>query len=134
MSAPVVGVGAVAVRDGRLLLVRRGRGMAAGQWALPGGKLEAGETIVAAVARELREETGLEGDVGELCGVAERIGEGYHYVIVDHWVTVDADATPQAGDDADEVAWASRADLDALPLVNELVEWLDTHHVLHHLR
>lgn len=129
---PTVGVGAVVVRGGRLLLVLRGRGVAAGRWALPGGRLEPGETLAQGVARELAEETGLHGEVRGLCGVAERHGDGYHYVILDYWVDAPA-GEPVAADDAAAVRWASRADLDRLPLVGLLAAFLAEHTVLDHL-
>lgn len=129
---PQVGVGAVCVRDGRLLLVRRGRGPAAGLWSLPGGRLEHGETLAEAVARELREETGLRGIVGPLCGVAERIFDDLHYVILDYWVRVPP-GEAVAADDADDVLWATRATLDGLEVVPRLVEFLSDHDVLVHL-
>jgi len=125
---PEVGVGAVCIRSGRLLLVRRGRGVAIGAWSLPGGRLEFGETITDGIRRELREETGLHGTIGALCGIAERVVDGHHYVIVDHWVSVD-DAEAEAADDADDVVWASRADLNRLQLVTQLREFLDAHRV-----
>lgn len=125
---PEVAVGAVAVRDGRLLLVRRGRGAAVGHWALPGGRVEHGETLSAALQRELREETGLRGRVGALCGIAERFLDGAHYVILDYWVEVEG--APVAGDDAAAVRWVSREDLASLDLVTGLIDFLEDHGVL----
>jgi 8-oxo-dGTP diphosphatase len=129
---PEIAVGAVCVRDGRLLLVRRGRGVATGRWALPGGRVEAGEVLAEAVLRELAEETGLAGTLGTLCGIAERIGDGHHYVILDFWVEPAAgEAT--AGDDADAVMWAARSDLDRLDLAWRLTEFLADHGVIDRL-
>lgn len=132
-QAPVVAVGAICVRDGRLLLVKRGRGAAAGQWAVPGGRVDFGEPLAEAVRRELREETGLTGTVGALCGIAERRAGGHHFVILDYWVNV-ASGDAVAADDADEVIWASRTDLDRLPLVPLLTVFLAEHGVLDQLR
>jgi 8-oxo-dGTP diphosphatase len=98
---PVVAVGLVARdRHGRLLLVERANPPAKGRWSLPGGRVEPGETIAAAAARELHEETGLRAAVGEVAGVVERIGEGHHYLIVDLWAELADDAVPVAGGDA----------------------------------
>jgi 8-oxo-dGTP diphosphatase len=98
---PAVAVGLVARdRAGRLLLVKRANPPAKGRWSLPGGRVEAGETIVEAAVRELREETGLEATVGEVAGVVERIGEGHHFVIVDLWAELAGGAVPAAGGDA----------------------------------
>ncbi|HVL98971.1 MAG TPA: NUDIX domain-containing protein [Egibacteraceae bacterium] len=132
-AAPEVAVGAVCVRDGRLLLVQRARGSHAGRWAVPGGRVEAGESLAAAVTRELAEETGLRGRVTGLCGVAERCVDGHHWVILNHWVAV-GPGEPVAADDAAAVRWAGRdalASLDAVPL---LVEFLTDHGVLARLR
>lgn len=128
MPRPEVAVGGVCVRDGRLLVVQRGRGVATGRWSLPGGRVEPGETLATAVSRELREETGLDVEVGPLCGIAERISERAHYVILDYWVSASGTAT--AGDDAAAVAWVDRAGLDALDLVDGLIEFLTTNGVL----
>lgn len=126
-------VGAV-VHDeaGRLLLVLRGRPPAAGTWSLPGGRVEPGEDDVTAVAREVLEETGLLVDVGTLVGVVEREGlSGSLYVIADYACVVVGGALV-AGDDADDVTWATLADLGALPLAPLLREALTGWDVLPH--
>lgn len=126
-----VAVGAVVVVDDRLLLVRRGRGVAIGRWSVPGGVVEPGELLAEAVVRELREETGLEGVCGPLVGVVERFVEGRHYVILDHRVTLlDPGATPVAGDDADDVAWVPRHEVAEWQLVDGLAEFLHDHDVI----
>jgi 8-oxo-dGTP diphosphatase len=128
-----VAVGAVCVQAGRILLVKRGRGAAVGQWSVPGGRVDAGESLADAVRRELREETGLDGTVRSLCGIAWRQISGHRFLILDYWVDVTTDdACP--GDDADDVVWASRADLDRLELVPLLREFLVEHGVVDRLR
>src|SRR4051812_23949397 len=108
---PQICVGAIAVDSGALLMVRRGRAPAAGEWSVPGGRVEAGETLAEAVVRELAEETGIEGVCDELIGWVERIGADHHYVILDFGVTV-LDATePVAGDDAAEAEWVPLEDV-----------------------
>jgi 8-oxo-dGTP diphosphatase len=121
---PTLGVGAVVVDHDRLLLVRRGRGPAQGEWSVPGGKVERGETLVEAVTRELREETGLEGVCGRLLGWAERIEPDSHYVIMDFEVTLVGDDRPTAGDDAAEAAWVELHEVVDRPLVEGLAELL----------
>lgn len=113
-EAPLVGVGAVVVKEGRVLLVRRGNEPLKGHWTLPGGMLEVGETLVQGVAREVREETGLEVEVGELVELLDRIHrEGgrarYHYVIADYLCRVTGGEL-RAASDADAVRWVERAE------------------------
>ena len=112
--APLGGVGAVVVDEGRVLLVRRGTEPLKGQWSLPGGLLELGESLTAGVVREVREETGLMVETVELIELLERIhreGERvrYHYVIADYLCRVTGGAL-QAATDADAVRWAERAE------------------------
>ena len=127
---PEVAVGAVVVHDDHLLLVRRGRGVAQGEWSLPGGRVEAGELLAEATVRELREETGLEGICGELVGVVERFIDDHHFVILDFAVTVLDDREPVAGDDAAEVAWVPLSDVAECRLVDGLAEFLHQHGIL----
>lgn len=127
-NSPEVAVGAVVLRADEILLVRRGHGAAAGEWSIPGGRVRPGEPLAAAVARELYEETGLEGVVQRFLGWAERMGDdpaAYHYVILDFAVDLlDPDATPQAGSDAAEAAWVAQSQLGELQLVDGLLEFL----------
>jgi 8-oxo-dGTP diphosphatase len=128
---PQVCVGAIAVTDDdRILLVRRGSWPAAGQWSVPGGRVEAGETLAEAVVRELNEETGLEGVCDELVGWVERIGEGSHYVILDFRVTLMDQGEPRAGDDAAEARWVPLEEAADLPLVEGLAEFLHDNGIL----
>jgi len=128
---PEVAVGAIVVVDERLLLIRRGRGVAVGLWAVPGGRVRHGELLAEAVVRELAEETGMEGVCGPLVGVVERFVEGRHYVILDHRVTLlEPDAALQAGDDAADVAWVPLDEVAEWPLVDGLAEFLHDHGIL----
>lgn len=113
---PVVGVGGVVIFKGRALLVRRGRAPFQGEWSIPGGMLELGETILEGVRRELREETGIDAEVIELLEVFERIAlddagkPQYHYVVLDYFCEP-LSGEARAGSDAAEVAWADEAEL-----------------------
>lgn len=125
-SAPVVGVGGVVVHEGRVLLIRRGKQPLYGRWVVPGGTVELGEPLAAALVREMHEETGLEVEPFELLTVFDRIerdGErvAYHYVIVDYlcrWRSGEA----RAGSDALEVAWALPQELERYDLPAKALE------------
>ncbi len=112
--APLVGVGAVIVHEGRVLLVQRGREPMKGRWTIPGGLVEIGEALDAAVVRETLEETGLEVEPIELVELLDRIHreEGrvrYHYVIADYLCRV-VGGTLASADDAAAVRWVERAE------------------------
>jgi 8-oxo-dGTP diphosphatase len=127
---PEVCVGAVALDRGCLLLVRRGRGPGEGRWSVPGGRVEAGERLGAAVRRELREETGLDGRCRRLLGWAERIGPDHHFVILDFLVDVVGTGPPVAGDDAEAAEWVPLDELEQRPLVEGLAAFLRDHGVV----
>jgi 8-oxo-dGTP diphosphatase len=120
---PVVGVGGVIIDNGRALLIRRGSEPLRGEWSIPGGTLELGESLKEGVARELHEETGLEVRVLELIEVFDRIFPGeslqpseqnhpprFHFVIVDY-LCERIGGEPRAGSDVTDVAFATEEEL-----------------------
>jgi 8-oxo-dGTP diphosphatase len=118
---PFVGVGAVIVEHDRVLLIRRGQPPLLGEWSLPGGVLECGETLPDAVAREALEETGLIVETREMLGVYERIIHDEHRKVRYHYVLLDFLCHPlggelKAGSDAAGVGWFTRDELPALKL------------------
>lgn len=129
VARPELAVSAVVVRDGALLMVRRGRGPAAGTWSVPGGRVEHGETLAEAVVRELREETGLECVCEGFVGWVERIDDEGHVVILDFRAAV-LGGTLVAGDDAAEVAWVPVHEVTDRRLPDGLAEFLHDHGVL----
>jgi len=120
-ARPVVAVGAVIIDGDRVLLVKRANEPLKGQWSLPGGAVEVGESLEAALAREVREETCLDVTVGPVVEVLDRIrldavGRAeYHYVIIDYRCRPHGDAAA-CGSDAEEVKWVHRNDLAACHL------------------
>lgn len=121
---PIVGVAAVVVRAGQVLLVQRGREPGKGLWGVPGGVLELGEAVVDGVRREVREECGIEIEVGPLLGVFEpqqRDDAGrlrYHYVVLDYLARY-VSGKLRAADDADDARWVALDALESLPMLAE---------------
>lgn len=138
-ESPLVGVGAVIVNsksesdsdsqseDGtepRVLLIRRGQAPLLGEWSLPGGVLECGETLRDAAVREAQEETGLVVEIVDMLGVYERVIPGddgrvrYHYVLID-FLCRPLSGHLKAASDAAEVCWFTREELPALKLTDD---------------
>ena len=120
---PIVGVGAVIIKGDQVLLIRRGKPPKAGEWSLPGGGIELGETTEAAVLREVREETRLKVRLGPLIDAVDFIdktadGIRFHYVLIDYLAFWES-GEPQAGTDADEARFFKFDDALALPLWSE---------------
>lgn len=122
-ARPWVGVGVVIWRGGEVLLARRGRPPRQGEWSIPGGAQQIGETVAQAAAREALEETGLAVRPAELVSVEDAVTRDaggavqYHYVIVElavDWI----DGEAQAGDDVTEVRWADPAEACRLLAAN----------------
>ncbi|MGA2275688.1 MAG: NUDIX hydrolase [Bryobacteraceae bacterium] len=118
---PLVGVGALIFRGRRILMAQRGKQPLKGAWSLPGGALEIGESLDAAVRREVREETGLEVKPVKVFEVFERIlrdargAAEYHYVLIDYICRV-IGGELRAGDDACRVEWVLERDLAKLEI------------------
>ena len=114
---PVVGVGGVVVRNGRALIVKRAHEPRKGEWSLPGGLLELGESLQDAVRREIKEETALDVTVGPIIETFDRVHRDdqgrirYHFVIVD-FVCWPNGGEAMPGSDADGVAWVSLQEVD----------------------
>jgi 8-oxo-dGTP diphosphatase len=115
---PVVAVGAVIVRNGRALIIKRAHEPRKGEWSLPGGLLELGESLQHAVRREIKEETNLDVDVGPVIETFDRVhrdGAGkirYHFVIVDYVCWPRGGGEPMPGSDADGVAWVTAEEIE----------------------
>jgi 8-oxo-dGTP diphosphatase len=126
-DTPLIGVGAIIIERDRVVLVKRAHAPLQGEWSIPGGMLEVGETLRQAAVREVLEETGLRVEVGELLGVFDRILRDsdertlYHYVLID-FLCRRITGEPQGAGDADEARWFSRGELSELSLAEDTAE------------
>jgi 8-oxo-dGTP diphosphatase len=126
-ETPLVGVGAVILDQSRVVLVKRRFPPLAGEWSIPGGRLETGETLRAGIIREVREETGLTVEPAELLGVYDRLlrDEGgrilYHYVLID-FLCQRLAGELQAGGDADDARWFSQEEIGKISLLEDTAE------------
>ena len=125
---PSIGVGGIVFDDqDRVLLIRRATAPACGQWSLPGGRQEAGETMHQTCRREVLEETGLRVTAGPIVAVVERMIEGFHYVIVDFLAVLETPrpAIPFPADDVADARWVTPDELAVLDVVGGLRPIID---------
>ena len=126
-ETPLVGVGAIIIEKGRVVLVKRGHPPLAGEWSIPGGVLEVGETLRQAAVREALEETGLTVETADLLGVYDRVLRDadertiYHYVLID-FLCRRISGELQASGDADEARWFTRDEIGGLSLAKDTAE------------
>ena len=127
---PIVGVGAVVLDADRVLLVKRAHEPLKGEWSLPGGAVDLGETLQQAIQREVREETGLDVEVGPVVDILDRItrdADGrvqFHYVLVD-FLCRPAGGTVQSGSDAEAAVWAERSELGRYGVAEVTIRVID---------
>ena len=129
-AGPICCVGAVLVRNQKILLIQRKNSPAKNLWSIPGGRLNQGESWQAAVEREVREETALVASCGSLIGWVERKYDDRRYLIADFQIEADNLEEASPGDDAIDLVFASRRQLGELELPPGLIEFLTQRTVL----
>ena len=129
-AGPICCVGAVLVRNQKILLIQRKNSPAKNLWSIPGGRLNQGESWQAAVEREVREETALVASCGSLIGWVERKYDDRRYLIADFQIEADNLEEASPGDDAIDLVFASRRQLGELELTPGLIGFLTQHTVL----
>lgn len=128
---PIVGVGAIVVKDGKVLLVKRAAAPSRGLWAIPGGSLELGETLQSGAEREILEETGIVIKAGEPVYTFDFLEYDAKDQLQYHFVIVDMEAEYMAGevkaaDDALDARWVSPGDLEGMPVSKNTLKILKT--------
>jgi 8-oxo-dGTP diphosphatase len=127
---PIVGVGAVVLDGHRVVLVKRANEPLKGEWSLPGGAVDVGETLAEAIRREVREETGLDVEVGPIVDVLDRIRYDSDGRIEFHYVLIDFLCRPTGGEllcasDAEEAAWVDASDFKRYNVAEATVRVID---------
>jgi mutator protein MutT len=128
---PIVGVGAVVICDGKILLEKRKNDPGKGKWSIPGGLVELGEVVEQTVIREVKEETGLEVEKPEHIDIVDNVirdnnGEiKYHFVIIDYFVKLKG-GTLKASSDAEELKWVTFNEVEEYDLTKTFREFFQT--------
>ena len=108
-------VGVLCYKEGHVLMIQRGQAPRKGEWSIPGGRIETGESEQDAALRELMEETGVHANLGEKIATIPAIFEGYHYMLHDYIATWTG-GTPRAGDDAADCAFVPMTEVPKMKL------------------